>query len=81
MEHHDIALCNNKSVHMVQLPPAEPGERNNFETIVRLMSANGEINTDQAATSPTIPQLLIVYQPSITNQISFYSNLANWQGN
>ena len=49
MEHHDVALCNDKSVHMVQLPPAEPGERNAFETITRLMSTNGETNTDQAS--------------------------------
>ena len=48
MEHHDTAFGNNKSVHMVQLPSAEPGERNAFKTITRLMSANDETNTDQA---------------------------------
>ena len=48
MEHHDVVHCNDKSFYMVQLPPAEPGERNAFETITRLMSANGKTNTDQA---------------------------------
>ena len=34
---------------MAQQPPAEPGERNAFETITRLMSVYSEMDTDQAS--------------------------------
>ena len=33
---HKIALCNDPTVYMVQLPPAEPLEVNTFETIKKL---------------------------------------------
>ena len=33
---HNIAICNDKTVHMVQLPPAKPNEANAIETFARL---------------------------------------------
>ena len=33
---HIIANCNDTTINMVPLPPAEPSESNAFETIVRL---------------------------------------------
>ena len=35
-DNHKIALCNDTTVHMVLLPPAEPLEINAFKTIARL---------------------------------------------
>ena len=36
MESHNIAICNDRTVDMVQLPPAEPPEENVIETCARL---------------------------------------------
>ena len=32
MDSHNISICNDKIVHMVQLPPAKPNEANAIET-------------------------------------------------
>ena len=51
-------ICNDKTVNMVQLPPAEPPEANVIETFVRLTTINGNTNIDQASNSTSGNPLL-----------------------
>ena len=57
MENHNIALCNDKPVYLMMLPPVGPGETNAFETTARLITPNSHTNTDQASniTNSTSP--------------------------
>ena len=47
MESHNIIICNDKTVNMVQLPPAEPPEANAIETFARLTTIKSNTNIDQ----------------------------------
>ena len=44
---HIITICNDKTVHMVQLPPAKPNKANVIDTYARLSSPNSQPNIDQ----------------------------------
>ena len=46
-ESHNIMICNDKTVNMVQLPPAEPPEANAIETFAMLTSINSNTKIDQ----------------------------------
>ena len=43
-ESHSVAICNDITVNMVQLPPVDPPEANAIETIARLMTINSYTN-------------------------------------
>ena len=43
---HNITICNDKTVHMLQLPPAEPNEANAIETFARLSTPSSQPNID-----------------------------------
>ena len=47
MDSHNIVICNDKTVHMVQLPPPKPNKANTIETFARLSSPNSQLNIDQ----------------------------------
>ena len=81
MESHNITICNDKTVHRMLLPPAEPAETNAFETFVRLTTVHGHTNVSQASnnTNSNLPPYSI--PPSVTNQKLLCSNLASWQKN
>ena len=49
MESHNIAICNKKTVNMVQLPPAELPEANAIGPFARLTTINSHTNADQAS--------------------------------
>ena len=49
IKNHNIAICKNKTVNMVQLPPAEPPNVNAIKTFGRLTARNGNTNIDQAS--------------------------------
>ena len=76
MENHNIAVCNDKRVNMVQVPQAEPLDANATETFARLTTINSNTNVDQASnyTNGNPPE--ITYLPPKTNQALFYINLA-----
>ena len=46
-ENHNVAICNDKTVNTIQLPPAEPPEANAIETFARLTTINSNTNVDQ----------------------------------
>ena len=46
-ESHNVAICNDKTVNMVELQPAEPPEANTIETFARLTTINNNTNLDQ----------------------------------
>ena len=46
MESHNILICNDKTMNIVQLPPAEPPEANATETFARLTTINSNTNID-----------------------------------
>ena len=48
MESHTITIYKDKTLNMVQLPPAEPAEANAIETFARLTTINNHTNADQA---------------------------------
>ena len=47
MDSHNIAICNDKTVNMVQLPPVEPNEANTIEIFARLTTTNSQMNVEQ----------------------------------
>ena len=47
MESHNIMICNDKTVNIVQLPPAQPPEANAIETFARLTTINSNTIVDQ----------------------------------
>ena len=44
---HNIVICNDQTVNMVQLPPAESHEANAIETFAKLTTTNNQMNVDQ----------------------------------
>ena len=46
-ESHNVTICNDKTVNMVQLPPAEPPEANAMESFARLTAINSNTTVDQ----------------------------------
>ena len=58
---HKIALCNDPTIHMVPLPPAEPLEVNVFETIARLSFS--ETQKEHVSNTHTQP----IYSGSTSN--------------
>ena len=49
MERKNIITCNDQTVNMTQLPPADPPEANAIETFARLTTINSNTNIDQAS--------------------------------
>ena len=49
MYSHNIAICNNATVNMVQLLPAEPYQANTIETFARLAPPNSQMDVDQVS--------------------------------
>ena len=47
MDRHNIAICNDTTVNMVQLPQVEPSEANAIETFARLTMQNSQMDVDQ----------------------------------
>ena len=47
MYSHNITICNEKTVYLVQLPPAEPNEANAIETFAKLSITNSQPIIDQ----------------------------------
>ena len=47
MDSHNIAICNDGLVNMVQLPSAESNEANAIKTFARLSNTNSQTNIDQ----------------------------------
>ena len=44
---HNITICNDTTVNMVQLTPVEPNEANAIETFARLTNSNSQMDVDQ----------------------------------
>ena len=56
MDSHNIAICNDQTVNIVQLPPVESNEANAIETFARLTTTHrktkvGQLNNEQPLTS------------------------------
>ena len=66
-DNHKIAICNDTTVNMVPLPPAELPEFNAFETITRLSLSQNQRNLPYNIQTQTIPNRSIITNNNVGN--------------
>ena len=64
-DNHNIAICNDTTINMVPLPPAEPPEFNAFETISRLLLSQNQRDLPHNIQTQTNPNTSIITNNSI----------------
>ena len=66
-DNHKIAICNDTTINMVPLPPAEPSEFNTFERIVRLSLPQNQRDLPNSTQTQAIPYTSIITDDNIGN--------------
>ena len=64
---HTLAICNDNSINVVPLPPAEPSEFNVFGTVVRLSPRENQMDPLTNTHTQTISNSSIIPQDDIDN--------------
>ena len=78
LDSHNISICNDKTINMVQLLPAEPNEANVFETFARLSTSDSQTNIDQLSNGQPITNSHNNYEcNSSSNNILLPDNQCN----